>query len=128
MLRAVYGKQIGLALAGARAGRGGGGGFHGGGGGGGFHGGGGGGFHAGAGFHSAAGFRGGSFHTFHAAPHAGRSYSGPGFQSRSAHTYAGRNAGYSYHGRSGISHSSVAPVSNRIALRNASAIGRALSS
>src|SRR6516225_368228 len=80
MLRAVYGKRIGLALAGilagavmglafadvAHAGRGGGGGFHGGGGG--FHVGGGGGFHAGAGFHSAAGFRGGSFHTFHAAP------------------------------------------------------------
>src|SRR6516164_2915386 len=157
MLRAVYGKRIGLALAGilagavmglafadvARAGRGGGGGFHGGGGGGfhggggggfhgggggGFHGGGGGGFRGGAGFHSAAGFRGGGLHSFHAAPHAGRSYSGLGFQSRSAHTYAGRNAGYNYHGRSGISRSSVAPVSNRIALRNASAVGHALSS
>jgi hypothetical protein len=155
MLRAVYGKRIGLALAGilagavvglafadvARAGRGGGGGFHGGGGGG-FHGGGGGGFHGGSfrpaggfhgggGFHSAGGFRGGGSHTFHAAPSGGRGYSVRSFQSHSARTYAGGNARYSYHGQPAISHSFVAgnrAVSNRIALRNASAVGHALSS
>jgi LTXXQ motif family protein len=157
MLRAAYGKRITLALAGilagaviglasadlAQAGRGGGGGggFHGGGGGG-FHGGGGGGFHGGGfhsaggfhgggGFHSAGGFRGGGFHSFHAAPHVGHSYSVRGFQSRSAHTYAGRNAGYSYHGRPGSSRGSVAAnrsVSNRTIQRNANAVGQALSS
>src|SRR6516164_9732603 len=153
MLRAVYGKRIGLALAGilagavmalafadvARAGRGGGGGSHGGGGGG-FHGGGGGGFHGGGfrpaggfhgggGFHSAGGFRGGGFHT---APSGGRGYSVRSFQSHSARTNAGGNArNGSDHGQPAISHSFVAgsrPVSNRIALRNASAVGHALSS
>ena len=157
MLRAACGRQISLALAVilasavvglafadvAQAGRGGGGGgFHGGGGGGfhggmggGFHGGGGfhpaGGFHGGGGFHSAGGFRGGSSHSFHAVPSGGRSYSVGSFQSRSAHTYAGRNAGYSYHGRSGISNSFVTgnrAVSNRMMQRNASAVGHALSS
>jgi len=157
MLKAVCGKQILMALAGiltgafmelafadvAQAGHGGGGGgggFHGGGGG--FHGGGGGfrggggfhpagGFHGGGGFHSAGGFRGGGFHSFHAAPHVSRSYSVRSFQSHSAHTYAGRNAGYSYRGRSGISRGSVAAnrtVSNRLALRNANAVGQVLSS
>jgi hypothetical protein len=133
MLRAGCGKQIVLALAGILAGAleglaftdvaqaghggGGGGGFHGGGGGG-FRGGGG--FHGGGSFHSAGGFRGGG----------GRSYGVRGFQSHSAHT-ASRNAGYSYQGRSGISHSLAAgnrTVSNRMALRNASAVGHALSS
>jgi hypothetical protein len=157
MLRAAYGKLIRLALAGilagtvmglafadvAQAGRGGGGGggFHGGGGGfrgggGGFHGGGGGfhgggGFRGGGGFHSAGGFHGGGFHSFRAMPSGGRSYSVRGFQSRSAHTYAGRNAGYSYHGRSGISRNSVAAsrsASNSMALRNAGAVGHALTS
>ena len=147
MLRAAYGKRIRLALAGilagavmvlafadvARAGRGGGGGFHGGGGGG-FHGGGfrpAGGFYGGGGFHSAGGFRGGGFHSFHAAPSGGRGYSGRSFQSHSARTYAGGDAHYSYHGQPAISHSFVAgnrAVSNRIALRNASAVGHALSS
>jgi hypothetical protein len=64
-------------------------------------------------------------------PSRGRSYSARGFQSRSAHIYTGRNAGYSHNGRSGISRSSVAasrPVSNTMALRNASAVGHALSS
>src|SRR6516164_7039167 len=142
MLRAAYGKRIRLALAGilagavmglafadvARAGRGGGGGFHGGGGG--FHGGGGG-FHGGGGGHSAGGFRGGGFHTFHAAPSGGRGYSVRSFQSHSARTNAGGNARYSYHGQPAISHSFVAgnrAVSNRVALRNASAVGHALSS
>jgi len=121
---------------------GGGGGFHGGGGGGfhggmggGFHGGGGfhpaGGFHGGGGFHSAGGFRGGGFHTFHAAPSEGRSYSARGFQSHSVRTYGGGNARYSYHGRSSTSHSFVAgnrAISNRMMQRNASAVGHALSS
>lgn len=64
-------------------------------------------------------------------PSGGRSYSVRGFQSRSARTYAGRNAVYSYRGRSGISRGSVAAsrtVSNHIALRNSSAVGHALSS
>ena len=143
MLRAACGKQISLALTAilavavvwlmfadlAQAGRGGGGGFHGGGGGG-FRGGGGGG-RGGGGFHSAGGFRGGGFHTFHAAPSGGRSYSARGFRSHSARSYAGGNARYSYHGRSGISHSFVAgnrAVSNRMMQRNASAVGHALSS
>src|ERR1700730_17475705 len=88
----------------AQAGHGGGGGFHGGGGGG-FHGGGGGGFQCGGGggFHGGGG-GGCGFHTFHAAPSGGRSYSGRGFQSHSARISAGGNARYSYHGRSGISH------------------------
>jgi hypothetical protein len=125
MLRTVYGKRISLALAGilagavvalafadaAQAGRGGGGGFHGGGGG---------------------GFRGGGgFHAFHAAPRVGRSYGVRGFQSRAVHTYAGRGARYGYRGPSGISRRFVAgnrTVSNRVALRNGSAVGRALSS
>ena len=156
MLRAAYSKLIRLALAGilagpvmglafvdvAQAGRGGGGGFHGGGGGG-FHGGGGsfhgggggfhggGGFGGGGGFHSAGGFHGGGFHSFHAMPSGGHGYGVRGFQSRSTHTYAGRNEGYSYHGRSGISRSSVAAsrsVSKSVGLRTASAVGHALSS
>ena len=53
------------------------------------------------------------------------------FQSHSARTNAGGNARYSYHGQPAISHSSVAgshPISNRMAMRNASAVGHALSS
>jgi len=64
-------------------------------------------------------------------PSGGRSYSVRGFQSRSAHIYAGRNAGYSRNSQSGVSRSSVAgshPISNRMAMRNASAVGHALSS
>jgi hypothetical protein len=64
-------------------------------------------------------------------PSGGRSYSARSFQSRSARTYAGRKAVYSYRGRSDISRGSVAAsrtVSNRIAVRNANAIGHALSS
>ncbi|OKO76050.1 hypothetical protein AC630_23375, partial [Bradyrhizobium sp. AS23.2] len=105
-----------------------------GGGGGGFHGGGGfrpaGGFHGG-GFHSAGGFRGGGFHSFRTAPHAGRSFSARGFQSHPTHVFAGRNTPSGFHGRTGVSHGFVAAnrtASNRIAQRNANAVGHALSS
>ena len=69
-------------------------------------------------------------------PSGGRSYSVRGFHSRSGRTYAGRNAVYGFRGRSGISRGSAAAsriatsrtISNRIAQRNASAVGHALSS
>ena len=151
MLQALSGKQISLALAVmlvgavgaldvAQAGRGGGGG-HGGGGGGG-HGGGGfagggfrgtGGFHASGGFRGGAGvFRGGSSHSFHAAPRLGRSYSVRSFSYRGGHPHAGRNIARSGHfSPTGSARGFIAgnhAISNRVAQRSANAVGRALSS